>query len=86
VKYAFIQQHQTMFRVARMCRIFGVSRSGFYEGLSRPESAHGQADRRLGEQVTTIFVDSRETYGTRRLKAALEDQGQRVSRAPGSVD
>jgi putative transposase len=81
VKYAFIQQYQSTFRVARMCQVFGVSRSGFYEWLSRPASARRQEDRHLGEQVKTAFLDSRETYGTRRLKEALEDQGQRVSRA-----
>ena len=81
MKYAFIQQHRTMFRVDRMCKVFGVSRSGFYEWASRPDSAHRQADRRLSEQVKIAFVDSRATDGTRRIKDALDRQGPRVSRA-----
>ena len=81
VKYAFIQQHQNQFRVARMCRLLGVSRSGFYEWQGRPESAHCQEDRRLGEQIKTLFDASGETYGTRRLQKALDEQGQPVSRA-----
>jgi putative transposase len=77
VKYAFIQQHQTVFSVSRM---FEVSRSGFYEWLDRPESARKQADWRLSGEIKKVFEDSRQTYGTRRIQDTLRDQGQRVSR------
>jgi putative transposase len=81
VKYAFIQGHQAVFSVSRMCRVFEVSRSGFYEWLSRPESARQQSDQRLSEDIKRAFEDSRENYGTRRIQQALRDQGQSVSRA-----
>ncbi len=81
MKYAFIQAHQTMFSVSRMCRIFEVSRSGFHEWLSRPESARKQADRQLTEDLKQVFEGSRQTYGTRRIQDDLDPQGQRVSRA-----
>ncbi|WWF03017.1 IS3 family transposase [Methylococcus capsulatus] len=64
-----------------MCRVFGVSRSGFYEWLSRPESARKHADRQLSGKIKQAFEDSRQTYGTRRIQDALDPQGQRVSRA-----
>jgi transposase InsO family protein len=64
-----------------MCRMFEVSRSGFYDWLSRPESARKQADRQLTEDLKQLFEDSRHTYGTRRLQDDLDQQGQRVSRA-----
>ncbi len=80
MKYAFIQAHQATFSVSRMCRVFGVSRSGFYEWLSRPESAHKQADRCLAGEIKQTFEENRQTYGTRRIQDALRDQGQRVSR------
>ena len=76
-----MQAHQEVFSVSRMCRIFEVSRSGFYEGLSRPESARKQADRRLTGDIQQAFEDSRQTYGTRRIQDDLDKQGQRVSRA-----
>ena len=81
MKYAFIQEHEAVFLVSRMCRVFEVSRSGFYEWLSRPESARKQADRQLTEDLKQIFEDSRQTYGTRRIQDDLDQQGQRVSRA-----
>jgi transposase InsO family protein len=76
-----MQAHQEVISVSRMCRIFEVSRSGFYDWLSRPESARKQADRRLGEDIKQAFEDSRENYGTRRIQQTLRDQGKQVSRA-----
>lgn len=64
-----------------MGRVPEVSQSGFYERLHRPESARCQHDRHLSEQVKSAFLESRETYGARRLQDTLQDQGQRVSRA-----
>lgn len=81
MKYAFIQEHEAVFLVSRMCRVFEVSRSGFYEWLSRPESARKQADRQLTEGIKQAFEDSRQTYGTRRIQNDLDQQGQCVSRA-----
>lgn len=81
MKYAFIQEHEAVFSVSRMCRVFEVSRSGFYEWLSRPESARKQADRQLTEGIKQAFEDSRQTYGTRRIQNDLDQQGQCVSRA-----
>ncbi|MCX7902828.1 MAG: IS3 family transposase, partial [Burkholderiaceae bacterium] len=81
MKYAFMQAHQGVFSVSRMCRVFEVSRSGFYEWLSRPECARKQADRRLTDDIKQAFEDSRQNYGTRRIQQALRDQGQPVSRA-----
>ena len=62
-----------------MCRVFEVSRSGFYEWLSRPESARKRADQQLSGEIKQTIESSRQTYGTRRIRDTLRDQGQRVS-------
>lgn len=64
-----------------MCRVFGVSRSGFYEWLSHPESPRRRADRQVGAQIAHAFEASRQTDGTRRLQRALREAGKPVSRA-----
>ncbi len=76
-----MRTHQEVFSVSRMCRIFEVSRSGFYEWLSRPESARKQVDRQLADDIKQSLEDSRENYGTRRIQQTLRDQGKQVSRA-----
>jgi transposase InsO family protein len=80
VKYAWIEQHQSEFQVGRMCEVLDVSRSGYYEWLDRPASAHHQEDRQLREQIACHFEQGRGTYGTRRIQRLLAENAQRVSR------
>lgn len=73
------QQH-TEFKVRQMCRLLEVSRSGYYEWLSRPPRASGEADQQVQEKVQRYFAQGRGTYGTRRIKHLLAQEGLQVSR------
>jgi transposase InsO family protein len=61
--------------ISRMCAWLGVSKSGFYEWRSRPESA--TAARRAGLRllIKKAFDDSDGTYGYRRLAWQLARWG-----------
>ena len=63
-----------------MCRVLGVSRSGFYAWKRRPPSRRTRTDAALTQRVRTIHADSRNTYGTPRVHAALQTAGVRISR------
>jgi transposase InsO family protein len=80
VKFAFIAAEKAEHKVAWMCRRLAVSRSGFYAWRRRPESAHAKHDRRLAVLVRAAHDKSRKTYGSPRVQAELEAQGERVSR------
>ena len=80
MKYAFIKEHQQIFPVTRMCRMLEVSQSAYYDWLKQPESARRREDRRLGEKVRQIHEKSRQTYGARRIREALVDEGELISR------
>ncbi|MFC4906869.1 IS3 family transposase [Actinomadura gamaensis] len=54
----------------------GVSKSGYYEWRNRPLSATAERQERLRAQIKTIFEDSDETYGYRRVHAELLCQGE----------
>ena len=60
-----------------MCRVLGVSRSGYYAWLSRPLSARALADLELGEAIAEIWEASARTYGRPRIAAALADERDR---------
>ena len=63
-----------------MCRVLGVSPSGYYAWRKRPASARAQADQRLLRQIRTAHEASRGTYGVPRIHVELREQGVRVSR------
>jgi putative transposase len=62
-----------------MCTWLAVSRAGFYEWRSRPASATAKRRVRLSEQIARVFAASRQTYGHRRVHAALARLGVRCS-------
>jgi putative transposase len=80
VKYAWIHQQHIEFRVRRMCQLLGVSRSGYYEWLRRPPRTQTAAEQQVQDKVQHYFAQGRGTYGTRRLKHLLAQEGLRVSR------
>jgi hypothetical protein len=70
-----------------LCRVFDVSRSGFYVALERQPSQRAQDDERLKVAIKAAHVQTRETYGPAQqlqetpaasgpLPAQHESQGQ----------
>lgn len=70
--------HQAEFRVTTMCRVLGVSTSGYYAWRSRGESARASADAALSARIVHIHEESRRTYGAPRIYAELQEEGQPV--------
>jgi putative transposase len=58
-----------------MCKWLGVSKSGFYERRSRPESATVKRKEELKLLITRAFGDSDGTYGYRRIWRQLARWG-----------
>ena len=64
-KYQVIYRHQAEYPVSAMCRLFGVSRSGYYDHvkcLGRP-----QKDAALAEKLRLQQEHCFQTYGYRRM-------------------
>ena len=61
--------------IVKMCRWMEVSRSGFYDWRSAPESATAKRRGILALYVKKSFDDSDETYGYRRVHADLAGWG-----------
>jgi putative transposase len=73
------QQH-TEFKISRMCQLLEVSRSGYYEWLGRPPRPPTAADQEVQDKIQRYFAQGRGTYGTRRIKHLLAQEGLQVSR------
>ncbi len=63
-----------------MCRVLGVSRSGYYAWLKREPCARSIEDVRLSERIKTIHEQSRGTYGAPRVHAELVDGDERLGK------
>jgi putative transposase len=75
-----IEAEKADFPVALMCRILGVSRSGFYAWSARPESARAKENKRLVTEIKRVHQESRRTYGSPRVHAELQEEGFGVGR------
>lgn len=57
--------------MTRLCRLFGVTRPGYYAWRQRPVSTRQRQDRVILEEMRVIFEHSGGTYGSPRLHQAL---------------
>jgi putative transposase len=66
--------------VTRVCRILEVSRSGYYEWLTRPVSVRKTEDERLWQKIKEHWETSRKTYGRIRVTNKLKEEGEKVGK------
>ncbi|WP_308921162.1 IS3 family transposase [Janthinobacterium sp. J1-1] len=74
-KYAVMKTLRLEFPVTIMCRVFGVSRSGFYAWSNGKPSQRAQDDARLKVAIEAVHAQSRQTYGPLRMQPELTAQG-----------
>jgi len=75
-----VKANQAQFPIATMCRVLGVSASGYYAWRKRPRSERARGDAILAHRIRGIHLHSRGTYGAPRIHAELADEGMRVGR------
>lgn len=65
--------------IMQMCEWLGISKSGYYDWRTRPESATAQRRELLKIKIKALFEANGEEYGYRRMHAALVRGGEQVS-------
>ena len=78
--FRFIRAEKANHSVSLMCRLLGVSKSGFYAWERRPPSARAVEDERLTERIRAIHERSGGAYGARRIFLDLRDEGRQIGR------
>jgi putative transposase len=80
MKYMFMQTHASEFSIERMSNVFNVSRSGYYRFTHAKLSQRAQEEERLLLKIKIIHKKSRHTYGSPRVHAELQAEGETCSR------
>jgi len=79
VTFRLIHAERATHHVRTMCRVLGVSRSGYHAWAVRPPSERSLRDTELTRAIVRIHEDSRGTYGRPRIHAELRYEGMRCS-------
>lgn len=74
-KCEFIDAEKDNYPIQSMCVWLEISTSGFYDWRSRPASATTERREELKALIRYVFMESDETYGYRRVHAALARKG-----------
>jgi putative transposase len=75
-----VSDHQADHPIASMCRLLGVSSSGYYAWVKRRPSRRAETDATLLAEIHAAHATSRGTYGAPRIHAELTAKGIRVGR------
>jgi putative transposase len=78
--FKLIDAQRASYPIAVLCRMLGVSKSGYYAWRGRPPSERRWQDALLIEKIREIHSRSRETYGYPRVHAELRSLGVRCGR------
>ena len=81
MKFGFVDEHRAVWPVRVMCKVLGLSTSGYYAWRGRPESSRATANRALLGDIARIHAESSGTYGSPRVHAVLRGHGRRVGRS-----
>jgi transposase InsO family protein len=81
-RYAFVSAERTNHAVATLCRVVGVSVSGFYAWLRAIPilQVRAEAEAELCGHIDRIFATRRRVYGSPRIHAELHREGRCHSR------
>lgn len=76
MRYAFIHNHRTEFRVRLLCRMMNVHPSGYYAWINQPKSNRQKEDERLLGLIKQFWIESGCVYGYRKVFMDLREFGE----------
>jgi transposase InsO family protein len=80
MKFHFIRAHRQSFRLGSLCRVLGVSRSGYYAWHGRPLPRRDQRNQALLLRIRQAYETGRRAYGSPRVHRELLGAGVRCGR------
>ncbi|MEN8717269.1 MAG: IS3 family transposase [Sulfurovum sp.] len=70
LKYAWIKNYSKSFNINHMCKVLKINRASYYHWI-QSGSVVKKVDTKLNELVECVFIEGKNTYGTRRIRDRL---------------
>jgi putative transposase len=80
MRFALIDGAKAQFPVHRLCRVLGVSQSGYFAWRGRPACRRQRDDMVLLAHLRSAYAVSHGTYGSPRMRRELQEAGLAVGR------
>ncbi|KAF2515038.1 IS3 family transposase [Flavobacterium zhairuonense] len=78
-KFKFVKDHSSSYPVGKICKILGISNSGYYYWNKRRPSNRALRNIALTEQIKIIHEQNKKRYGSPRIARELKASGFNVS-------
>ncbi|WP_142382186.1 IS3 family transposase [Staphylococcus lutrae] len=62
-----------------MCKVLGVSKSGYYDWKKRPTSSQQKRRDRLKKEIYKVYIGNQKRYGSPKITKELMKEGIKVS-------
>ena len=80
MRYGFIGEYRQEHRIVLLCKVMGVSRSGYYRWYRRQEDGQSRAESFLLEEIKRVYKQHKARYGSPRISRQLQAEGIPVSK------
>lgn len=80
MRFRLVDQAKAEFPIQHLCKVLGVSQSGYFAWKGRPASGRQRGDMVLLAHIRSAFALSNGTYGSPRMTRELQDDGHPVGR------
>ena len=78
MRYEFIDEYRYEYRISTMCRVLGVSRSGYYSWWRHEETLGSEMV--MVAQIKEVYEQNQGLYGSPRIAVELRDRGVRCTK------
>jgi len=78
--YSFIKNNEQLFPIEKMCKVLQISSGSYYRWKKQEITSRLQRKNAIQEQITSIYFESKQRYGSPRITLELQSLGYKISR------
>ena len=75
-----MKENRSKFAIEKMCKVFNVSRSGYYDAVNRTLSFNALSTLKVKKMIKCIYDKSKGRYGSPKITKQLRSMGVKISR------